>query len=167
MDTYVDVLKKYTVFTGRADRSEYWMFVLVNFIIMFVLNIPDSIIFGVIALLYSLGVLLPSIGVGIRRLHDTGRSGWWLLISLIPIIGAIVLIIFLVQDSEAGTNKYGANPKGVTETPVVEEAVVEETTEEAQEDVVINDIPIVSPEKLDDGVDDTSEKPEEAKEEKN
>jgi uncharacterized membrane protein YhaH (DUF805 family) len=63
--------------------------------------------------LYGLAVFIPSLAVGVRRLHDTGRSGWWLLISLVPIIGIIVLIVFLVQDSQNGTNQYGENPKGV------------------------------------------------------
>ncbi|PWB70278.1 MAG: DUF805 domain-containing protein [Holophagae bacterium] len=117
MDWYLGVLKKYTEFKGRARRTEYWMFVLFNIIISVVLSIIDRVIgtpemgLGILGTLYALAVLLPSLAVGVRRLHDTGRSGWWLLIGLIPCIGFIVLIIFTVQDSQAGDNQYGPNPK--------------------------------------------------------
>lgn len=114
MEYYIEVLKKYTVFDGRATRSEYWYFVLFNAIIYIALSFIAPIIFGgagfLLALLYALGVLLPSIGVGIRRLHDTGRSGWWLLLSLIP-FGGLVVLFFCTQDSQAGVNQYGPNPK--------------------------------------------------------
>lgn len=120
MHWYIDVLKKYAVFTGRARRMEYWMFVLFNVIISIVLNVVDVAAGltlesgqGILSTIYSLAVLLPGLAVGARRLHDTGRSGWWLLIGLIPCIGAIVLLVFFVQDSEPGTNQYGPNPKGV------------------------------------------------------
>ena len=118
MNWYLDVLKKYAVFSGRARRKEYWMFVLVNVIITFVLGFIDGIVgttlgndMGLLSTLYTVAVLLPSLAVGVRRLHDTGRSGWWLLIALVPIIGAIVLLVFWVQDSQAGDNQYGPNPK--------------------------------------------------------
>ena len=114
MNWYLTVLKRYTVFTGRAARTEFWMFALFNFIVSIVLGVVDNVLgLGtLLAALYSLAVLLPSIGVGIRRLHDTGRSGWWLLISLVPLIGAIVLLVFTIQDSQPGDNQYGPNPKG-------------------------------------------------------
>ena len=113
MNWYLAVLKKYAVFNGRAQRKEYWLFFLFNIIIAFVLGFIDGLIGsqGVLGLLYSLAVLIPSIAVSIRRLHDTERSGWWLLIGLIPLIGAIVLLVFMVQDSKPGQNQYGANPK--------------------------------------------------------
>ncbi|MFT7560687.1 MAG: uncharacterized membrane protein YhaH (DUF805 family) [Flavobacteriales bacterium] len=113
MEWYTGVLKQYTGFSGRAHRTEYWMFVLINLIVSIVLNVIDGVIGlgGILGLVYALAVLLPSIAVGIRRLHDTGRSGWWLLIALIPLIGAIVLIVFLVQDSAEGDNEHGPNPK--------------------------------------------------------
>jgi uncharacterized membrane protein YhaH (DUF805 family) len=113
MDWYIEVLKKYAVFGGRACRTEYWMFFLFNFIITLVLSLVAGILkgAGVLGVLYSLGVLLPNIAVSVRRLHDTGRSGWWLLISFIPLIGAIVLIVFLVMDSQPDVNQYGPNPK--------------------------------------------------------
>lgn len=104
---YVEVLKKYTVFTGRSHRAEFWWFVLFNIIISVVL----SWIWEFLGSLYGLAVLLPAIGVGIRRLHDTGRTGWWLLLGFIPVIGPIVLIIFFAMDSEPGENQYGPNPK--------------------------------------------------------
>jgi len=113
MEWYLGVLKKYAVFDGRARRKEYWMFVLFNIIVSVVLSIIESVvgIQGVLSGLYALAVLLPAIGVSIRRLHDTNRSGWWLLIALVPLIGAIVLIVFTAQDSQPGSNQYGPNPK--------------------------------------------------------
>jgi uncharacterized membrane protein YhaH (DUF805 family) len=113
MNWYLEVLKKYAVFTGRARRQEYWMFFLFNLIITLALAFIEGMLGspGVLGLLYSLAVLIPAIAVGVRRLHDTNRSGWWMLIGLIPFIGAIVLIIFFVQDSQPGENEYGPNPK--------------------------------------------------------
>jgi len=115
MHWYLDVLKKYTLFSGRARRKEYWMFFLFNFVISAALGIIGSRI-GIKILddLYTLGVFIPSLAVFIRRLHDTGRSGWWALLILLPVIGWIALLIFVIQDSQSGANKYGSNPKGVT-----------------------------------------------------
>ncbi|MFG2308760.1 DUF805 domain-containing protein [Streptomyces sp. NPDC048566] len=112
MHWYVDVLKKYAVFSGRARRQEYWMFFLFNLIIAIVLAIlgramGTSILSG----LYSLAVLLPGLGVAVRRLHDTDRSGWWILIGLIPLVGAIILIVFLASEGKREPNQYGPNPK--------------------------------------------------------
>jgi uncharacterized membrane protein YhaH (DUF805 family) len=114
MNWYLDVLKKYAVFTGRARRKEYWMFALFNVIIAIALGIIEGIVGGpgVLGGLYGLAVLIPSIAVGVRRLHDTGRSGWWILIGLVPVIGFIVLIVFFTTDGQPGTNQYGPNPKG-------------------------------------------------------
>ena len=118
MNWYLTVLKKYAVFSGRARRSEYWYFALFNFLIAFVLGLFDGMFgmvgdlgIGMLGLIYGLAVIIPGIAVGVRRLHDTGRSGWWLLLAFIPFIGAIILIIFFVQDSQAGENEYGPNPK--------------------------------------------------------
>ena len=115
MNYYLAVLKKYAVFSGRATRSEYWYFVLFNTIILLILSLIDGSLTsgegGIISGLYSLAVLIPSLAVGARRLHDTGRSGWMLLLMLIPLIGSIWLIVLFVQDSKAD-NKYGPNPKG-------------------------------------------------------
>jgi len=113
MNWYMKVLKQYVDFSGRAQRMEYWMFVLINFLIMLGLSIVDAVIgLGFLAPLYALAVFLPSIAVGVRRLHDTGRSGWWLLVGLVPLVGVIILIVFFVQDSAPGSNEYGPNPKG-------------------------------------------------------
>lgn len=112
MNWYLGVLKKYADFSGRARRKEFWMFALINFVVMIVLSIVDGVIgMPVLGAIYALGVLIPSIAVGARRMHDTGRSGWWLLLGLIPVIG-LVLIIFFVLDSTPGDNQYGPNPKG-------------------------------------------------------
>jgi uncharacterized membrane protein YhaH (DUF805 family) len=119
MSWYLEVLKKYAVFGGRARRKEYWMFVLINLVITVVLILIDILIgtfspqtgVGLLSGLYSLAVLIPFITVTVRRLHDTGRSGWSMLIGLIPIIGGIVLLIFMVQDSQPGANQYGPNSK--------------------------------------------------------
>ena len=120
MQWYIDVLKKYTVFSGRARRKEYWMFVLFNVIVSIILSIIDRIIgtdfggsstSGWLSTIYSLAVLLPTIGVGIRRMHDTNRSGWWILISLVPCIGWIWYIVLAAQEGTAGDNNYGPDPK--------------------------------------------------------
>jgi len=110
---YLDLLKnKYAEFNGRARRSEYWYFVLFNFIVSLGLGMVDAFTgMGFLNYVYSLAVIIPGIGVGVRRLHDTGRSGWWLLVGLIPLIGWIVLIVFFVQDSNPYDNQYGPNPK--------------------------------------------------------
>lgn len=115
MHWYLEVLRKYTLFTGRSRRSEYWYFMLFNVLVAVVLWFVDSVLrnivgFGMFGMLYSLAVLLPGIAVSIRRLHDTDRSGWWLLLAFVPIVG-LVLIWFMAQDGEAGTNRYGQNPK--------------------------------------------------------
>ena len=113
MNYYMEVLKKYTQFSGRARRAEYWMFTLINTIIAFVIAfVTAKIGMPWLYFIYVIGVLLPSLAVGIRRLHDTGRSGWNLLWLLIPLIGAILLLVWMVQDSQPGENAYGANPKG-------------------------------------------------------
>jgi uncharacterized membrane protein YhaH (DUF805 family) len=117
MQWYTDVLKKYAVFSGRARRKEYWMFFLFNLVISVILSIVDSVAgtngsgVGIISTIYSLAVLIPSLAVGVRRLHDTGRTGWWILIALIPLIGTIVLIVFLATEGNAGDNQYGPDPK--------------------------------------------------------
>ncbi len=112
MNYYTDVLKKYAVFNGRATRKEYWMFFLFNIIASIIVSIIDNTLnIGFLAMLYSLAVIIPSIAVAARRLHDTGRSGWWLLICLVPFIGVIVFIVFAVQDSQPNENKYGPSPK--------------------------------------------------------
>lgn len=112
MHWYLDVLKKYAVFEGRARRTEYWVFVLINFLISLVLSILDSSLgLGFLGSIYGLAVLVPSLAVTVRRLHDTNRSGWWILIGLVPLVGWIVLLIFMLIDSDPQANEYGPNPK--------------------------------------------------------
>lgn len=103
--------QKYVVFNGRAARSEYWFWVLFTFIGSFVLGIVDGILgMQLLGGLFTLAVLLPSISVGVRRLHDIDKSGWWILINLIPIIGLIVFIFWAVTKGTAGDNRFGADP---------------------------------------------------------
>jgi uncharacterized membrane protein YhaH (DUF805 family) len=119
MEWYIRVLNKYAVFTGQAQRAEYWYFVLFNFLFALGLDIFDHIIgIRILSSLYSLVVLIPGIAVAVRRLHDTDRSGWWLLINLIPVIGWIVCLVFLVQDSDPQENRFGPNPKILVGVPV-------------------------------------------------
>ncbi|PMG28724.1 hypothetical protein BCU94_16120 [Shewanella sp. 10N.286.52.C2] len=113
MDWYIKVLKQYFDFSGRARRKEYWMFGLINLIFCIVLMLADQALGTVfIYSLYSIAVLIPGIAVSVRRLHDTDRTGWWLLIGLIPLVGIIALLVFFCLDSKED-NDYGANPKAV------------------------------------------------------
>ena len=119
MNWYLKVLKQYADFKGRARRKEYWMFFLFNIIFGAVAVIIDNIAgtavssagYGIFYGLYSLAVFIPSLAVAVRRLHDIGKSGWMLLVGLIPIIGPIWLLVLMVTDSNPGNNKYGQNPK--------------------------------------------------------
>lgn len=115
------VLTRYAVFSGRARRSEYWWFVLFSVAVGIVASILDRALgtdtangTGVVGGLVSLALLVPGLAVQVRRLHDTGRSGWWVLLNLLVVIGWIVLLVFFVQDSKPGSNRFGANPKGYT-----------------------------------------------------
>ena len=119
MNWYLQALKKYTVFTGRSRRKEYWFFVLFNILVSMAFAVVDyftgtysaSYGMGLLGGLYALGVFLPAIAVTIRRLHDTDRSGWWILIVLVPIIGGIWLLVLMLFDSQPRDNKYGPPPK--------------------------------------------------------
>jgi uncharacterized membrane protein YhaH (DUF805 family) len=119
MDWYLAVLKKYAQFSGRARRKEYWYFTLFNVIFSVVLSFVDGLTgtwnpesgVGLLSGIYSLAMLIPAIAVGVRRLHDTGRSAWWLLILLIPLIGVIIFLVFMVLESQEGENQYGPSPK--------------------------------------------------------
>lgn len=129
---YFAVLKKYAVFSGRASRQEYWMFMLINVIIGLTLGLPAIVImissetraelsaaelFSVYRIswllnrFYRTAVSLPSLAVLVRRLHDTGKSGYWFFLIFVPVIGAIVLLYWLAKDSQPGINQYGPNPK--------------------------------------------------------
>lgn len=119
MNWYLDVLKKYATFSGRARRKEYWMFSLFHFIFAFVCGFLDGLLgfisyetgLGILSSLYILATFLPSLAVLVRRLHDTDRSGWWVLMGIIPLIGPIVLLVFACLDSKVGENRFGPNPK--------------------------------------------------------
>ncbi|MEL0639484.1 DUF805 domain-containing protein [Pseudoalteromonas aliena] len=118
MEHYMNALRSYADFSGRNRRKAYWMFVLINTLISIALSFVDELIgFYIISNIYSLALLIPSLSAGARRLHDTGRSGWWQLLWLVPIIGWIVLIVFLAQDSHEGENDYGPNPKELAAEP--------------------------------------------------
>ena len=122
MSWFVEALKKYAVFSGRSRRKEYWYFALFVIIISTVLNIIDGLIgaydrtagVGLLSSIFSLAILIPSIAVTVRRLHDIDRSGWWLLIALVPLVGWIVLLVFSVQEGTPGSNRYGPNPKSAS-----------------------------------------------------
>lgn len=118
MKWFMLAFKKAFDFSSRSRRKEYWMFTLFSLIVTFVLGFIDGFAgleiaegFGILGTIYGLLILIPGLSLAVRRLHDTGKSGWWLLIALIPLIGAIVILIFAVQDSEPQPNKYGQNPK--------------------------------------------------------
>jgi uncharacterized membrane protein YhaH (DUF805 family) len=121
MNWYLSVLKRYVAFDGRARRQEYWMFTLISVIISLVLMAIDHAMgtvsasagIGTLGAIYALAVLLPSLGVTVRRLHDTDRSGWWLLICLVPLIGGIVLLVFLCIEGTRGSNRFGPDPKAL------------------------------------------------------
>src|SRR4030095_2115985 len=144
MNYYLKVLKNYAVFSGRARRSEYWYFVLFNLIFSMVALGLDNILgttidfghfygltveaspgpihpkipFGYFYLVYGLATLLPTLSVSVRRLHDVGKSGWFLLIGLIPLVGGIWLLVLYCTDSNPGPNEYGENPKEPISTTV-------------------------------------------------
>jgi len=122
MNWFLLALKKYAEFSGRSQRSEYWFFILFYCLILIALVFVDTMTglinaaygIGLLSGVFGLAMLIPSISVAVRRLHDIGRTGWWILIGLVPLIGFIVLLIFYVQDSQPGTNAYGPNPKEAT-----------------------------------------------------
>jgi uncharacterized membrane protein YhaH (DUF805 family) len=107
-------LTKYVDFEGRAGRPEFWWFALFQFILMAVIGMFSNALQGVI----SLALLLPGLGVGARRLHDIGKSGWFLLLWLVPFVGWLVLLYWAIQPSQAGSNAWGASPAGAAASPV-------------------------------------------------
>jgi uncharacterized membrane protein YhaH (DUF805 family) len=118
MHWYLDVLKKYATFSGRARRKEYWMYTLFNVVILLVLLGIGVAAFGEngvwLYTVYLFAVLIPTLAVTVRRLHDTGRSGWWYFISFVPLVGPIVLLVFTCLGGDAAPNKYGPDPKLIT-----------------------------------------------------
>ena len=125
MNWFLKAFKQYAVFSGRARRKEYWMFVLFAFIIQILAAVLDNLLditfpgpymfYGPIYIIAGLVMILPNLAVTIRRLHDTGKSGWFIFISLIPFIGSIWLLVLMFTNSQPGENSYGPNPKEVTE----------------------------------------------------
>ncbi len=119
MSYFLAALRKYADFSGRARRSEYWYFLLFYWLIGIALVGIDALIgtlsfragVGLLSTIYSVVTIVPTFAVLFRRLHDTDRSGWWILIGVLPLIGAVVLLVFCVQDSQPGSNRYGPNPK--------------------------------------------------------
>ncbi len=119
MNWYIKVLKQYADFSGRARRKEYWMFALFNMIFTIGAIFTDNILglameeigYGPIYGLYTVVMIIPSLAVAVRRLHDTGKSGWMILIAFIPLIGAIWLFVLMVTEGDSGANEYGPNPK--------------------------------------------------------
>lgn len=119
MNWYLKVLKQYADFNGRARRTEYWMFTLFNMIFILVAIVLDNVLgiairgvgYGPLYILYALAILVPGLAVAVRRLHDVGKSGWLILLSLIPLIGGIWLLILMVTEGDSDENQYGPNPK--------------------------------------------------------
>jgi uncharacterized membrane protein YhaH (DUF805 family) len=125
LNWYIAAIKKYAVFSGRARRKEYWFFGLFGMLISIGLLIAQALagfaikeigwVVGTLGSFYGLSMIVPSIAVTVRRLHDTGHSGWWYLLAFLPLIGAIIVIVWLARDSDPLANKYGPNPKGPPE----------------------------------------------------
>lgn len=121
MNWYFEALRKYAVFSGRARRREYWIFTLITVAVNLGLTIADMVIgtydedsdFGLLSGIYTLVLFIPSLAVTVRRLHDTDRSGWWMLINFAPCVGVIVLLVFLLGDSTPSENRYGPSPKEI------------------------------------------------------
>lgn len=123
MKWYLKCLKQYFDFSGRARRKEYWLFCLFNLIIAYILNVIDSAIgltfpvgiveLGILGVIYSLLLFIPGLAVCVRRLHDIGKSGWFYLIGLIPLVGAIIVLIWFCKEGEHKTNKWGPDPKNI------------------------------------------------------
>lgn len=121
MDWYLMVFRKYAQFGGRSRRKEYWMFTLINIVVLTVLygagmvamldnSNGVSLALFLLCVAYSLAAIIPGLAVSVRRLHDTGKSGWWMLLCLVP-MGGLIVLIFECLDSDAGDNQYGPNPK--------------------------------------------------------
>lgn len=127
MNYYFGAFKKYAVFSGRASRSEYWYYLLFNILVSIALTFLDFVIIrnnllvvgglivnvNILSGLYALATLIPGLALSVRRMHDIGKSGWMLLVSLIPLVGFIWIIVLMATDSNPGENKFGPNPKSV------------------------------------------------------
>lgn len=121
MNWYMSAFKKFADFSGRARRKEYWYFFLFNILISMALgfldaasgNFNDGAMFGLFGGIYALAAFIPGLSLSVRRLHDTGHSGWWFLICLLPFIGVFVFLYFMIKDSDPGMNAFGGNPKEI------------------------------------------------------
>ena len=120
MSWFLMALSKYATFSGRSQRSEFWFFLL-SYVLLFVgLAIIDGMLgffdeeedIGLLSSLFAVAMFVPSLAVSVRRLHDTGRFGWWVLVAFVPVVGSIVMLLFAAEDSQPGANAYGPNPKG-------------------------------------------------------
>ena len=151
MEAVKTCFHKYVKFSGRARRSEYWKFALFNILVTFVLTLIASLVAGMgsgavasdsaqgapgIVAIYSLVILLPTLSVGVRRLHDIGKSGWSYLIQLIPLVGSIIFLVWLCKDSEPGENVYGRNPKEPSTKPIANPTEVPAVKSTTAEDIV-------------------------------
>lgn len=114
MEFFIRAYKNYANFNGRDTRQQYWMFYLFYIIVYIVLSVIDSVVGadGLLGGIFALATLIPSIAIGTRRLHDIGKSGWWQLILLVPLIGAIILIVFFAKQGMIGDNQFGNDPRG-------------------------------------------------------
>lgn len=121
MKWFIKCMKHYADFSGRARRMEYWMFVLCCVVLLIPATVLDNVLglqvadgtVGIFYCLTALALFIPSIAVAVRRLHDTGRTGWWYLICLVPLIGGIWLLVLMLLEGQQGENKYGPDPKAV------------------------------------------------------
>jgi uncharacterized membrane protein YhaH (DUF805 family) len=133
MEWYLKCLRQFADFKGRARRKEYWMFTLFNIIFSIAAAILDNLFgiadpelgYGLIYAVYLLAMLIPGLAVAVRRLHDTGNSGWMILIAFIPLIGAIWLLVLFVKEGDKGNNRYGADPKSESQTGASDEALID------------------------------------------
>jgi uncharacterized membrane protein YhaH (DUF805 family) len=127
IDYALTPLRKFADFSGRARRAEYWWFYLLVIVGYLMASIIDSLMgldgtvgpYGIITLVFGLAMLLPSIAAGVRRLHDTDRSGWWMLIAFVPLVGVIVLLVVFVLEGTQGENRFGPDPKAADRTGTI------------------------------------------------
>lgn len=145
MKWYLQVLKNYANFNGRARRKEYWMFALFNIIFLVLAMIVDNVAgttikglpYGLFYFLYAISIMIPGISVSVRRLHDIGKSGWYYFIALIPIVGPIWLLVLMCSDSIPGENQYGQNPKENNIAQTIDTQQISSTNESSTGDTLI------------------------------
>ena len=119
MNYYFKALKSAFDFSSRARRKEFWMFTFINFLVVIAIVTIEIMAglydfdrgYGILTGIYNLVLFIPALAISVRRLHDTNKSGWFLLVNLIPVIGSIIILVFCCKEGDQGTNKYGPNPK--------------------------------------------------------